>query len=47
MEEFGAGREVAPVSGDEAIRDSNDVPAREQGFGQVRADEARAAGDEI
>ena len=39
--------EVAPLSGDEAVGDAHAVTAADELFGEVRADETGAAGDEI
>jgi hypothetical protein len=36
---------VRALAGREVVKDANPVPARDQGIGQMRADEAAATGD--
>ena len=49
FEELDAGRcvEVAALAGDEAVDDADAMAAPDEFLGEMRADEAGAAGDEI
>ena len=44
--EFGPRRHVGPPAGGEVVEHDDVESAREQGVGDVRADEARAAGEQ-
>ena len=45
--DLGTGRRVLALSGRKIIEDSDPVPGREQGIGEMRSDEATPARDQI